>query len=253
MNLEEADAYFRGVLSMDDLASIDSSNNGIQIGCGDKTIERIAFAVDASLESARRAASWKADMLFVHHGLLWSRAVPLVGFHLERVREFMVNDMALYVAHLPLDMHAEVGNNGAMAAALDLEDRRPFGEYKGQRIGQRGELPKPATLDQVIIRLFGSGDAVLGVLPFGPEEIRTVGIVSGGAPYDVRQAIDEDLDLYITGDASHNVYHDCLEAGINVIFGGHYATETWGVKTLAGRCAADTGIKTTFLDIPTGL
>ena len=253
MNLDEIDRYFRNILPIESLQSIDHSNNGVQIACSDKTISRIAFAVDASLETARRAVSWNADVLFVHHGLLWGRAVPLTGVQLERVREFITSDMALYAAHLPLDQHDSVGNNAAMAAALELTDREPFGEYHGALIGYRGQLPKPATLNQIVVRLFGSRDAVLGTLPFGPKEIRSVGIISGGAPNDVRQAIEQHLDLFITGDASHNVYHDCLEAGINVIFGGHYATETWGVKTLAERCASDTGIETTFLDVPTGL
>jgi putative NIF3 family GTP cyclohydrolase 1 type 2 len=140
-----------------------------------------------------------------------------------------------------------------MADRLQLLDREPFGEHHGRYIGWKGRLPDPATLEEVSRRLFSSGDDVLATLPFGPERVESVGIVSGGAPRDVLQAIEQQLDLYITGEPAHEVYHHCLEAGINVIFGGHYRTEIWGVQALGQRCAEDLHLETTFIDLPTGL
>lgn len=253
MKLCDLDAYLRSLLLIDDFARTDSSWNGVQIACSDKDVARVAVAVDAAAESVARAAQWGADMLLVHHGLFWGTGKPVTGVHYRRLKEFLDKDMALYAAHLPLDAHEQLGNNAQMADRLELTDRRPFGEYKGITIGCAGTLPQPMTTDEVAQALFGTTDDLLGVLPFGPERNGSVGIVSGGAPHEVEQAIDTGLDLYITGDASHTIYHHCLEAGINVMFAGHYRTETWGVMAVAGRMEEELGVETTFVDLPTGL
>ena len=253
MDLRELDEYLRNLFRVNEYASIDSSWNGIQIECGRKQIGRVATAVDAAAETAARAARWGADILFVHHGLFWGSCLPVTGVHYRRIREFLQNDMALYAVHLPLDAHERFGNNAVMAEKLGLTGRRPFGDYHGLTIGWAGDLPEPMTTEEVARTLFGTTDDLLGVLPFGPERNRSIGIVSGGAPKEVEQAIESGLDLYITGDASHTVYHHCLEAGINVLFGGHYRTETWGVESVARHLADALELETTFLDLPTGL
>ncbi len=253
MKLRELDAYLRTLLRIDDYTRTDSSWNGIQIECSDKEITRVAVAVDAAAETAARAAAWGADLLFVHHGLFWGTGKAVTGVHYRRIREFLNTDIALYAAHLPLDAHEQLGNNAQMAERLGLSDRRPFGEYKGTTIGWAGTLPKPMTSGEVAQTLFGTTDDLLGLLPFGPDRNARVGIVSGGAPHEVEQAIDTGLDLYLTGDASHTIYHHCLEAGINVMFAGHYRTETWGVRAVAGRLGEELGLETTFVDLPTGL
>jgi dinuclear metal center YbgI/SA1388 family protein len=253
MNLNALDDYVRGLLKIDDYSQIDASWNGVQIECSDKEITKVAFAVDAALETVARAGSWGADVLFVHHGLLWGSAQRVTGVHYRRLQAFLQNDVALYAVHLPLDAHETLGNNAVIADRLGLRNRRPFGDYKGATIGWAGDLPQPMTTEQVAMTLFGTTDDLLGVLPFGPDESRSVGIVSGGAPREVVRAIDEGLDLFITGDASHEIYHNCLEAGINVMFGGHYRTETWGVEAVCRRLAKELGVETTFIDVPTGL
>ncbi len=113
-------------------------------------------------------------------------------------------------------------------------------------------MPRPLRTAQVAEALFGSVEDVLGVLPFGPAEVRTVAIVSGGAPYEVDEAISDGLDLYITGDASHSIYHRCLEAKINVIFGGHYRTETWGVRAVCRKLAEEHNVDTDLFYVTTG-
>lgn len=253
MKLRDVDRHIRSILEIDALAGVDSSLNGVQVGDLDSSVGRAAFAVDAALETIRRAAEWKADLLFVHHGLFWGREQSITGDHYRRIKLLLDEGIALYAAHLPLDKHDSLGNNARMALALGLQSVSPFGEYKGVEIGVAGTLPEPRTTNSVATALFGSSEEPLGVLPFGPEVNATAAIVSGGAPYEVDEAIAKGMDLYITGDASHVVYHRCLEAGINVIFGGHYATETWGPRAMMDRLAEDVDLETTFIELPTGL
>ncbi len=258
MTLAELDRYFRDNLKIEEVGSRDISLNGIQVTSGtgepeNAEIKKAAFAVDACMESFERAAAQGADMLFVHHGLFWGRPEALTGSHYKRLKFLIENNMALYAAHLPLDMHPEFGNNAGICVALGAANVEPFGEYKGMMIGFSGELKQEADLDSVLSMMGLTRESCLSVLPFGPAKIKTFAVISGGGTDDVFEAMDMGADLYITGDASHTVYHPCLERGINLVSGGHYNTETWGVRLLAERCAADTGIETFFIDVPTGL
>ena len=238
---------------MDDFAAIDPSRNGIQVERREPELKKLVFAVDASLQTFRQAAELGADLVFVHHGIFWGRESVLTGAHYRRVRFLMEHDIALYAAHLPLDAHPELGNNGCMAAALGLSAAEPFGWYKGRSIGFKGVLPEPLELEEVLLRLDIEMADCNAVLPFGRPEIRTVGIISGGSSRDIRQAIEEDLDLFISGEGDHTIYHEAQENRINMLAVGHYASETWGVSAMAERVARDTGLETHFIDIPTGL
>ena len=260
MLISDFDAFVRGALitPMAPADAADSAPNGLQVGAADAAVARVAFAVDCGMEVLRRAAEQDAQLLFVHHGLFWGRQVTVTGGLFERLRVLMQRDLALYAVHLPLDAHPRLGNNAGMAAALGLTDCRPFGNYHGVDIGVAGRVPEArypdgATLDELLADPFGGRERCSAVLPFGAERIRTVGLVSGGGTRIVSQAIAAGLDLYITGDASHEVYHEALEAGINVVFAGHYATETWGVRNMMAHTDAHTELATTFIDLPTGL
>lgn len=253
MTLEELDAYFHEILPIDEFAGIDSSRNGLQVSRQSRKVARVAFAVDAALQVFDEARAWGADLLFVHHGLFWGREEVLRGPHYQRIHTLIQNDLALYAVHLPLDAHLSLGNNARMAAVLGLVEVEPFGLVRNVPIGVSGRLAHPLSLEEVQERLFGPAFSPLAILPFGTPRVESVGIISGGAPLEVEQAISQGLDLYITGDANHVAYHRCRESGINAIFAGHYATETWGVRAVAEKLAVDTGIETTFLDLPTGL
>lgn len=258
MLLSEIDGYFRGLMRIDELSRTDISMNGIQISAGDGdpsvvNVKKAAFAVDACMETFARAVEQGADMLFVHHGLFWGKAVQVCGAHFRRLKYLIENNLVLYASHLPLDMHPQFGNNAGICASLGITDPEPFGDYHGLKIGFKGLLPEACSLDDVLDKLSLTADRALSVLPFGPKEIRRIAVVSGCAPDEVYQAMEEKADLYITGDASHQIYHPCLENRINLICGGHYHTETWGVKLLCERAAADLGLETVFIDVPTGL
>jgi dinuclear metal center YbgI/SA1388 family protein len=229
----------------------DASNNGLQVE-GGQEITHLAFAVDAGLAAFQGAAAAGAQMLLVHHGLFWGRPFMITGIHRRRLAHLFDAGISLYAVHLPLDLHGEIGNNATLARWLDLEGATPFGEYKGQVIGLRGSLAKPLSRDQFVSRVEAAlGEAVIRVWPFGPETIQRVGIVSGGGGSFVEQAGEAGLDLYLTGEMSHQVYHQAEELGLNVVYGGHYATETAGLRALATHLAARFGLETTFLDLPT--
>ena len=247
------DSFFRGFLDIAGFAGMDDSLNGIQVDNDGSGIGKIAFAVDATLETIERAAVSGAGMLFVHHGLFWGKPAPLSGNLRRRVKSLMVGNICLYAVHLPLDQHPKVGNNAVLAMLLGLEDVEPFGSYHGRKIGYKGRFPKPVGVDDAVRMVSFENRPPLGVYPFGRKENLTCAVVSGGAAGSAREAIEEGLDLFVTGEMLHSVYGECLEGGLNMIAGGHYSTEVWGVRTVMGLCAEELGLDVEFVDVPTGL
>lgn len=253
MDLHDFDAWARSFLSIDELVGKDDSLNGIQVSRSSKGIGKVAFAVDACLESIRRAKSLGADMLFVHHGLFWGAPERIEGPLLERLRLLIDSDLALYACHLPLDMHPEVGNNAVLADRLGLIGRKPFGSYHGLAVGVSGTLETPLGIDDVLRKVLPDASKPRGVIAAGKPEIRTVAIVSGGAPFEALQALGGRIDLFLTGEPSHSIYHQMVEGKMNFIAAGHYATEVWGVQAVAAKLFAEKGVETAFIDLPTGL
>lgn len=231
----------------------DFSNNGLQVGNSEATVKKVAFAVDACLETIRKAAEEKADILFVHHGLYWGSAVPVTGIHYDRIKTLLDGNVALFACHLPLDAHDELGNNAQMAQTLGLKDIKPFCSYEGNNIGYYGTLDKALSNSEIIKKLGVRTDRSTVTLDFGKEENRTVGIVSGGGANEVSEAISLGLDCYITGEKLHQTYHQCKEEGINMLCLGHYETETFGVKAVMKWVEENLGLETCFIDVPTHL
>jgi len=253
MLAHELETYFSHLLSLDRFTGVDASMNGLQVGIPEAPVVKVAFAVDACMESFRRAVEAGCNVLFVHHGLFWGKPVRVSGSHYTRLKFLMDNEMHLLAAHLPLDQHPEFGNNACLVKTLGLLDVEPFGEYKGIKIGYKGRFAEAQDISAVLRKCGLTRETARSVLPFGPEAISTVGVISGGAAFDVFQALEEGLDLYITGEETHSVYHTCMEEGIHMISGGHYNTEVWGVRALSRKLAEDTGLGTVFIDIPSGL
>ena len=254
MTTRQLDSFFRKTLNIDgSFAAIDSSLNGLQADNDGAEITKLAFAVDANLETFKQASACGAGLLFVHHGLFWGKPVPIKGNLRERLRFLLNHNLALYAVHLPLDQHPGLGNNAALAALLGMGLREPFGLYHGQKIGYKGVLQEPLSTGEAAARIAFAGRPAIGIFPFGKAENRTCAVVSGGAASEALQALDEGVDLYVTGEASHGVYHELLEGRLNMIAGGHYSTEVWGVRRVMDCCASQLDLDLEFLDVPTGL
>lgn len=254
MNLIELDSYFNSFLKKEIFLQ-DPSKNGIQIqnsAPNTKQIKKVAFAVDASLDTAKKASQIGADVLFVHHGLFWGSCDVITGTHYARLCEFIKNDLALCAYHIPLDANNEVGNNYGMAKKIGLVDLEPFALWRGMTIGVKGRLEIPKTVKDVESAAL-NGEKANFILPFGKELNTTVGIVSGGAGDDYKECVKEGLDLFITGEICHEEFNPIKEARLNVIAGGHYATETIGVNLVKEKMQNELGIEGVFLDFPSGM
>ena len=231
----------------------DSSYNGLQVE-GAAEVRKALFAVDAGIQTFEEAARRKADFVVVHHGLFWKSANPCAtGIMGRRLRSLMNRDISLYASHLPLDKHPVVGNNAVLVRLVGAKPTRTFADYHGTNIGWVGTFPKPRTVDAVVKDLESRLNTRCTVLPCGPRVCTTVGVVSGGGGMGCfASATTADIDLYISGEATE-VYHLARESRLNVIFAGHHATETVGVKALAAAVHRKFGIECEFVDIPTGL
>jgi dinuclear metal center YbgI/SA1388 family protein len=240
---------------MDDLLRVgaipDDSMNGLQVANSGK-LTAVASSVDASAASIRKAAEANADFLIVHHGFFWGKPVPLTGPMRERVRLLIESDMALYAAHLPLDLHPELGNNIQLCRKMGWKSSFEFGDYHGVTIG-RGVVPgRPVPLGDIAGRFQEATGAEPVVWRFGPERAKRIAVISGGAMSMLEQVATCGFDTFLTGEFRHSSYWFAKEAGINVVFGGHYATETLGVRALGEKIRRDFGLEACFLDLPTG-
>src|SRR5438309_10038671 len=250
MRLADVTRYLDDYLGVGEVPDAPGALNGRPVA-NTGEITRAAAAVDLCEATVRLAAEARADLLLVHHGLFWGGPRPLTGPSYRRVASLLQCDIAVYSAHLPLDRHPEVGNNAVLARALEVSPRGEFGEEYGAAIGVWGELDLPR--EALAARLGALLAIVPRVLAFGPERVRRVGIVTGAGGSLIPQAAAAGLDTYITGEGPHHTFFDAEELGINVIYAGHYATETVGVKALAEHVSAKFQLPWTFLDHATGL
>ena len=228
----------------------DRAANGLQVQ-NNGAVTRIAAAVDASLATVRLAAAAKADLLLVHHGLFWSQSHPWTGKRYELLRALLDGNLAVYSSHLPLDAHPTLGNNARLCAALGFKRRQPFFFDHGQFIGFRASARVPR--EELARRLEAATGSRPRVIPGGPSVCRRIGVVTGGAGNDMKVAAAEGVDTFVTGEGAHWTYALGEELGVNVLYGGHYATETFGVKALAEHLAERFGVPWVFVDHPTGL
>jgi dinuclear metal center YbgI/SA1388 family protein len=232
------------------IGDYDGAANGLQVE-NSGPVTKIAATVDASLATVKLAIAAKADLLIVHHGLFWSPAQPWTGKRYEMLRLLMENNLAVYSSHLPLDAHPRLGNNAQLAAALGLKNLKPFFTSHGQAIGFKSQTK--ISRSELAARLERAIGTKPKLLPGGKEICRCVGIVTGGAGGDLKLAAAEGVDTFITGEGPHWTYALAEELGLNVFYGGHYATETFGVKALAAELSKKFKLPWVFLDHPTGL
>lgn len=249
--LADVTAYLDAYLRIWEVPDSEAALNGLQVENASTRVSRIVAAVDASLATIEGVGG--PAMLLVHHGLFWDGNVPLTGRRYRRVRALLDHDIALYSAHIPLDVHAEVGNNHVLGRRLGLGELQPFDLYRGVPIGVQGVLDADTPRETFVARVEQALGSKAKLIPGGPAMVRRVGIITGGAGDRIGAASRAGLDTYLTGEGAHHTYFDAMEFGVNAIFAGHYATETVGVKALAEHLSTRFGIPWEFHHHPTGL
>lgn len=228
----------------------DGAVNGLQVE-RKGPITRIAAAVDASPTTVQMAAEAKANLLVVHHGLFWNKRHPWTGANYRLLRLLLENNLAVYSAHLPLDVHPKLGNNARLCAALGFKALKPFLLERGIHVGFKTHTA--ISLKQLASRLGKAVQGPVHVIEGGPRTCRRVGVVTGGAGGELGKAAAEGVDTFITGEGAHWTHPMAEELRVNVLYAGHYATETFGVKALCEHLSRKFKLPWTFLDHPTGL
>lgn len=243
-------SYLNQYLAIHDIS--DSSWNGLQVE-GQATVSKIAFAVDAAHDTFSQVTKLGANFLIVHHGHYWQQANPsLLAWQQARLKPLLDNGISLYASHLPLDRHPDVGNNAELLRLIGAKVTEEFSFVDGKNVSWLGELDDPILLENLVQDLNDKLSTKCRVLDFGSDQIKRLAVVTGsGGTSGFYDALVSNADVYITGDPSY-IYQTAKDAGMNVIFAGHYATETLGVKALAKHLAQKYSIETTFIDVPTG-
>ena len=269
-SLTEIVRYTDNFLRIREVGDWDNALNGLQIENSGR-VTRIGAAVDVSTRVFTESARKKIDLLIVHHGLFWPGLQPVRSALRGQLQIAFANDIALYSAHLPLDIHRKVGNNAELARALGLplgvrghvrafksgdmspqsKSAQPFLEEKGQPIGLKVRASMPRS--ELVRKLRRALNGRVKVFDSGPKQTRVISIVTGGAGSEIYRVAQENIDTFITGEAPHWAAVAAEELGMNLLLGGHYATEVFGVKALAAHLSKRFKIPWTFINRPTGL
>jgi dinuclear metal center YbgI/SA1388 family protein len=249
-SLSEVVKYADKYLRICEIEDWPNALNGLQIENSGR-VTKIGAAVDVSTRALTAAAKKEVDLLIVHHGLFWPGLQTVTGAFHRQLKLVFENDIALYSAHLPLDVHPDVGNNAQLASALGFKSTEPFFEEKGSLIGVKARSSQPR---EVFVRKLRK---VLGgpikAFNFGPKVATRIGIVTGGAGSEIFRVAQDRIDTFVTGEAPHWAGVAAEELRMNLLVGGHYATETFGVKALAAHLSKRFKVPWEFLDFPTGL
>ncbi len=227
------------------------AQNGLQLA-NSGHVTRVAVAVDACAAVIEEAIAMRADFLIVHHGLFWSGLQPLTGAFHKKIKMALDHNLAIYSSHLPLDLHPELGNGILLAKALDLAEFRPALQCQGNLVGIAGECP-PLSRDLFLEKVGCAVEGRVHLASGGPLTVRRVLVVTGSAGSQVAAAAAEGIDTFVTGEGPHWSYTSAEELGINLIYAGHYATETFGVKALGKNLSEHFQLPCSFIPHPTGL
>jgi len=249
-SLSEIVNYTNDFLRIREIGDWDNALNGLQIE-NSGGITRIGAAVDVSTRVLEAAAKQNVDLLIVHHGLFWPGLQPVTGGLRRQLKLAFENNLALYSAHLPLDLHPQVGNNAQLAPALGLKSSQPFFEEKGQLIGLKVRVS--LSRDELDRKLQKALSGPVKSFMFGPKKTGTIGIITGGAGSEIYKVAQEGIDTFITGEAPHWAAVAADELGMNLLLGGHYATEVFGVKALAAHLSKRFKVPWAFINCPTGM
>ncbi len=242
------------VAFLDELLEIDSFSdygpNGLQVP-GAEEVSRVVTGVSAQRELFEQAAEAGAQLVLCHHGLFWDFHPRAIGPAMkERLKLLFDADISLAGYHLPLDAHPEVGNNALICAELGLDRAEPMAEHKGRPIGFVGRSAEGVAFGELRERCASAFGREPFTWSFGPDTVHSVGVVSGGAPGSFQEAIAHGLDAFLTGEPAEHVMADARENRVHFIAGGHYATETFGIRRLGELVADRFGVEHRFVDIP---
>ena len=251
IKLEDIVRYLDEELRIAEIDDYSGALNGLQLS-NDGSVAKIGAAVDASLPVFEKAVANGVDLLVVHHGMFWQGAQKFVGAQYKKLKIALDNNLAVYSAHIPLDIHNEWGNNILLAKALGMHNVERFHSWKGELLGLKQELD--ISLDELIKR----ANLALGcdVHVCSGRELNTVGmvgVITGGAGSEVQAMAEAGIDTFITGEGPHWSYPLAEELGINVVYGGHYMTETFGVLKLMEHLAKKYSLGEYYVNHPTGL
>lgn len=242
--------YCRDLLRVEEIEDWPNALNGLQIG-NSGNVTKIGAAVDASTRTIDAAIEQGITFLIVHHGMFWPGLQPLTGGRRRLLERAFQNDLALYSSHLPLDVHSVLGNNAQLASALGFENTAPFFKEKGRCLGLK--INAFISRDALAGKLEQSLGGPVKLFSAGPKEAQSIGLITGGAGSEIYAVAREGIDTFITGEAPHWAAVAAEELGINLLLGGHYATETFGVKALAAHLSDRFNLPWEFIDCPTGL
>lgn len=225
--------------------------NGLQVE-NNGQVTKVALAVDGSQKTIEDAIAAGADMLILHHGIYWCGLRPMTGWFKKKIETCLQHNLAVYGAHLPLDLHPELGNNAGIAQALGLSDCTPEVDYHGTLIGVAGTFNGTvAELRDKYASITGS--SITGFVQDAAAPAGRVAVCSGGAGDVIYQMHEKGYRTYLTGEENHWVVNAAQDMGVNILFAGHYATETFGVKALGKLIETQFGLPTVFIDNPTGM
>lgn len=251
MQLSTLVNYLDQLLWTFEVSDYPQAQNGLQLANGGE-VKRVAVAVDSCLSVVEQAVAVEADLLIVHHGLFWGGLQPITGAYYQKLKLAFQHGLAIYSSHLPLDRHPKIGNNVILAQKLGLQKLTPALKQQGELIGVKG-ICKPILRSRFLELV---SQVVRGKVHFAPgnsEMIEKVLVVTGSAGKEIREALKEGIDTFVTGEGDHPSYTTAEELGINLIYAGHYATETFGVKALGALLEEEFELPWSFIDHPTGL
>jgi dinuclear metal center YbgI/SA1388 family protein len=250
LSLPEIVRYVDDYLRIREIEDWPNAINGLQIENSGR-VAKIGAAVDVSTRVLTQAAQKDIDLLIVHHGLFWPGLRPVTDALRRQLKLALENDIAVYSAHLPLDIHPKVGNNAQLARLLGLKLTQPFLEERGQLIGRRARVSLQR--EDLARRLRKAVGGPIKAFNFGPKTTKTIGIITGAAGSEIDKVAPEKIDTLITGEAPHWAAVAAEELEMNLLLGGHYATETFGVKALAAHLSKRYKIPCAFISSPTGM
>ncbi len=245
MKLDELVTHLNEHLRVSEIKDYPTAVNGLQVENAG-TVSKVAVAVDACEAVLKMAVAEGADLLIVHHGLFWGGLAPVTGAAYRKLKLALDHNLAVYSAHLPLDAHAELGNNALFCDALELPERSPFLDIGWQAEHEIDRTDLRAKIENAV-------GGKVHLAPGGPQICRKIGVVTGGAGGEIYKAAAEGVDTFITGEGTQWTYTAAEEAGINLFYAGHYATETFGVCAVGQYLQEKFGLPWQFLDHPTGL